>query len=322
MNHRHLLLALFGLAGAVPACAQVTFDVSFDTSADVLTVTEKANVTSHLREAGRRWAQALGVTAERSIELRVSVDASVPTANASSAAAGFIAVVGGRDMFEQGVAYELRTGVDLNGAEPDAYVTFGLGYLRTELWFDPDPVARVAPVPSNRTDAMSVALHELGHAIAYNGWADVTTGQPPAAYWSTFDRWMIPGAPTVFSGAAATRSWGSRPDLTTGNNKHWGNAAHRMDLPPVVPAILPSVQWINGAPVPLPACNLPPSVDAPPSMDRDGHAVEGTTLIDQLMNGVVFYRGTRYDITPLDRATLLDIDLVLDRIFANGFEQP
>ncbi|MEO8011102.1 MAG: hypothetical protein ABI650_05615 [Dokdonella sp.] len=67
---------------------------------------------------------------------------------------------------------------------------------------------------------------------------------------------------------------------------------------------------------------MPASVDAPSSSDPDRAPRLGATLIDQLMNGVVFYRGTRYHITPLDRAILLDAGLLGDAIFANGFESP
>ncbi|MBN8481372.1 MAG: hypothetical protein J0L88_07275 [Xanthomonadales bacterium] len=310
-------LTLFACLLAPPASAQVVFPVSFDASASGLTSTERANITSHVQEAGKRWVQAIGIAASRSIEIEVRI-ADVPTANATSATTGFVANVGGRDMYEQGAAFELRTGTDPNGATADAYVTFGLAYLRNELWFDPAPAVRTEPVPVNRTDALSVALHELGHVFVYNGWADLTTGQPPATYWSTFDRWMQPGAPTVFIGATAVRSWGTAPDVTTGNNKHWGNATALAGLPPVPMRVLPSVEWINGAPTPLPACQLPESIDAPPSADATGP--RGGSLIDQLMNGVVFYRGTRYDITPLDRATLIDTGVIPDRVFANGFD--
>ena len=324
MLHQRICCAVLVLAAVVtfptPVAAQVVFNVSFDATASGLTTLERDAVTSHIREAGRRWVNVIGVAAPRSIEVRIFV-AGIPTASGGSATSGFVGVVGGRDLFEQGVAHELRTGIDLNGAADDANITFGLGYLRNELWFDPDPVARVAPVPIDRTDAMSVALHELGHVLVYNGWADLVTGQPPATYWSTFDRWMIPGAPTVFAGAAATQSWGSAPEVTTGNNKHWGNAAFALQLPPVVPAVLPGVQWLDRAPVPFPACSLAMSIDAPPSVDRRVGPQSGETLIAQLMNGVVFYRATRYDISPLDRATLIDTGLLPDRIFASGFDQ-
>lgn len=315
MHQRLLLLAVLL---SPPVSAQVGFPVSFDASADVLTVDEKAKITTHVQEAGRRWVAAIGTTGTRSIEVEVRID-NVPTANGASLTTGFVAVVDGRDLFEQGVAYELRTGTDPNGSTPDAAITFGLDYLRNELWFDPDPVVRLEPVPANRTDAFSVVLHEFGHVIAYNGWADLVTGEPPATYWSPFDRWMQPGAPTLFTGPAAVTSWGTPPDLTTGNNKHWGNATGLFGFPSIAPLMLPAVEWINGAPTPLPACGVLVSVDAPPSADAPSSRA-GVSLIDQLMNGVVFYRGTRYDITPLDRATLVDTGVIPDEVFASGFE--
>lgn len=288
----------------------VAFHVAFDTSADVLTPAERANVASHLAEAGRRWVALIATGGPSSIELRVSV-ADIPTANGASAATAFVGVVDGRDTYEQGVAYELETGIDPNGGDADANVTFGLAYLRNELWFDPDPAERTAPVPANRTDAMSVALHELGHVLAYNGWADLDTGEPPAGYWSVFDSWMIPGTPTRFSGPAADAAWGSQPDLTIGNIMHWGNAM--LESPSARIACRERPASASGAPAPR-LC------DAPPSQDRPRDLAAGASLIDQLMNGVVFYRGWRYDISALDEGVLADVGLRSDSIFAAGFD--
>ena len=316
---RRLLHCTLALAAVAPtAQAQVVFTVDFDASANGLTTDERARIDTHLREAGRRWMQALGITAARNIELRVGVS-NAPTANGSSTTSVAIGGVGGRTLYEQGVANELRTGIDPNGATPDGTVTFGLDYLRNELWFDPAPATRSAPVPANRTDAMSVALHEVGHVLAYNGWADLTTGVPPATYWSTFDRWMQPGAPSVITGAQSVLTWGYAPDVTTGNNKHWGNAA--LLTMARSPARAPGpVEWRDGAPVPQAACELPPSIDAPPSFARDGAATPNATLVDELMNGVVFYRGTRYGIGALDRALMFDVGLMVDRVFGSGFQ--
>ncbi len=298
---------------AASAGAQPIVQVGFDASASMLTAQERADIGSHLVAAGRLWAVALGITRPVTIDVRVGI-APIATANGASVATAPVGVVAGRDTYEQGAAYELRTGVDVNGAQADAIVNIGLAYLRDELWFDPDPLARTAPVPADRTDAMSVFLHEWGHVLAYNGWSDPTSGAPPATYWSTFDRWMQPGAPTLFAGPASSLSWGSAPDLTTGNNKHWGNA----DATTVAVRAAPPVAWRDGAPVPWKACELLPSRDAPPSGDAALRGAGG--LIDELMNGVVFYRGTRYGLSALDRALLLDVGLLDERLFASGFD--
>ena len=82
--------------------------------------------------------------------------------------------IGGVDVYEQGVANEIRTGVDPNDAAPDLYLKFQPSYLTGELWFDPAPQAQNVPVPSDKTDAYSIILHELTHAIGFNGWRDST----------------------------------------------------------------------------------------------------------------------------------------------------
>lgn len=312
-----LVLAAALFAQAHAADAHVTFSVTFDASASALTSTERADIVSHVQEAGRRWATVVGVAAPRSIEVLVLVD-TIPTANGASATTQFIGQIGGRDTYEQGAAYELRTGIDPNGADPDARITFGLDYLRNELWFDPDPTARTAPVPNNRTDAMSTILHEFGHVLAYNGWADLDTGVPTPAYWSIWDSWMVPGSAPVFAGPAAMAAWfDSAPALTIGNINHWGNAANGAGGEMAELCDRGPTQWRNGAPRPR-VCSVPRSEDAP---RKAPFAADGTgDLIAQLMNGVVFYRGTRYDISPLDRGVLQDVGLLADVVFADGFD--
>lgn len=311
-------LLLFGVESA---SAQVSFNIAFDTSANGLTVTEKNNITSHLQEAGRRWVNTLAISGPRSIEVIVAIS-NIPTASGASLITGYVGTVNGRDTYEQGVAAELRTGVDPNGSNNDAIVTFGLSYLRTELWFDPNPQARTAPVPIEKTDAMSTVLHEFGHILAYNGFADLNTGQPPATYWSTWDRWMIPGQPTLFSGPFSVAAWGSQPDLTIGNLMHWGNAAQAASGTGAVTCLDDFTRWQDGAPIPR-RCLAPASINAPPSAAAYGaQSIAGGSLINELMNGVVFYRGSRYDISSLDLGALRDVGLTLDRIFAAGFDPP
>jgi len=323
----HWRRASYGLSGilaltAASASAQVTFNIAFDASANVLTTAEKTNVSSHLQEAGRRWVNQLVIGGSRSIEITVFVS-NIPTASGGSVTTGYVGSINGRDTYEQGVAAELRLGTDPNGATGDAVVTFGLAYLRNELWFDPNPQARTAPVPVDKTDAMSTALHELGHILAYNGFADVSTGQPPATYWSIWDRWMIPGQPTFFSGPNAVASWGSMPDLTIGNINHWANPARALDGLFNESCPNDTTLWLHGAPVPR-QCLAPGSIDPPHSLDgqRTGQVDAGSSLIYQLMNGVVFYRGTRYDLSPLDIGVLRDVGLTVDRIFVSAFESP
>lgn len=206
-------------------------------------------------------------------QLTVSIGFSpVSTANGRSAAAAWVGPgAGGIALYEQGAAHELRTGIDVNGAAPDIEINLGInGYLQNELWFDPDPGLRLAVVPFDRTDAMSVFLHEYGHAFGFNGWRDATTGALPGAYASTFDALLQPaqglGAGALWlTSPAAMAQYGGPVPLTVGNYAHLGNR-------------------VSGL---------------------------GTDLLPDLMNGVVFYRGTRYAISALDLAVMQDLGLPL-----------
>ena len=300
------------LALGTQAHAQVQFTTSFNATAAALSVDERAAITTHVQAAGAFWVRELDISGARGIEVEIGIDDTRPTANGGSVTSVFVGVVGGRDMFEQGMAGELRTGTDPNTTMADVRFTFNTTYLRNELWFDPSPSARTAPVPSNRTDAMSVILHEFGHALAYNGFAALATGQPPATFWSPFDRWMLPGNPVLFNGPRVLNNFGSAPDLTRNNIFHWANSA------PFGPAMRlePLYFGPNGNPQPpLVGCDIA-SIDA----DQIRHLPSSLlALIDELMNGVVYIRGNRYVISPLDRALLDDVGLT--RAFLrDGFE--
>jgi hypothetical protein len=69
---------------------------------------------------------------------------------------------------------------------------------------------------------MSVLLHELGHALAFNGWIDPATGRLPGNFVSTYDRHVrFDGHDFFFTGANAVRLWGGPVPLArTHNNYH------------------------------------------------------------------------------------------------------
>lgn len=314
-------VTLLALLAPGSLLAQASFPVSFAASAGALSAQQRAEITLHVQTAGQRWARELRLDGARSIEIEIALDPAISTANGASLTSAFIGTQNGINVFEQGVAAELRTGSDPNGAQPDARFTFGTSYLANELWFDPNPAARTAPVPVNRTDAFSVILHEFGHAIAYNGFAD-GNGTPNPGFFSAFDRWFISGTPPLFDGPVAVQVWGSRPDLTQNNVFHWGNGpafpSKQIGWQPVL--------FQNGVPQPGIACGGIVSIDAPPSADSRNDKGSGPSLIDQLMNGVVFFRGSRYDVGALDLAVLSDVGLSLapapTGFFADGFEGP
>jgi PEP-CTERM motif len=258
------VVAAAALMTALSANAVVNFNVSFvDPGAAYSSY--YADITRNVQAAGADWISKFqGTSVSTSLDVSISF-AAIATANGRSASSNLVGSVGGLAVYEQGAAAKIKTGADVNGAVPDIEFNIGTnGYLQSELWFDPNPLAQTAVVPNNRTDARSVFLHEFGHAFGFNGWRDGTTGTLPGSYQSTFDSFTrLSGNTIFFSGPNARAAYGGDVPITFGNYTHVGNNAPRA----------------------------------------------GGDLIPDLMNGIVFYRGSRYQISALDLAIMQDVGL-------------
>lgn len=262
------VLVIAGLVAATShplgADAAVTFQVSFDDPGR-LYAGYYDRIRSNVISASNEWAGYFGSSYSASVQVQLSF-ADIATASGASVTSSYVGLYGGRSTYEQGAAYEMRTGRDPNGAAPDIRMTIGRnGYLQNELWFDPSPTRQTTAVPVNRTDARSVFLHELGHAFVFNGWRNGRTGALPGSYQSTFDSLVTTGTvqgqtQLFFSGSSASSLYGGPVPLTFGAYGHLGNSAPR----------------------------------------------PGSALVGDLMNGVSFSRGSRYHVSPLDLAILGD----------------
>ena len=220
------------------------------------------SLSSNIVAALDLWTQHLAGGA--AIEVEVVLTDKVAFAQGHSVTSGFVRHEGAVAVFEQGLAYEIRTGTDPNGVTADLRILLNPMYAKHELWFDPQPAQRWAEVPWKRTDAVSLFAHELGHALAFNGWWN-PPGSPPLHYGSPWDiNTWYDGTLLYFTGAQAMSLYGGPVPVTAGNNLHVGNAA--------------------GA---------------------------GFDLLGDLMNGVAFYRGTRYEVSALDLAMLSDMGVAL-----------
>lgn len=129
---------------------------------------------------------------------------------------------------EEQAIHRLRTGLS-NPASPtlpDIHIDMSPDYVRRELWFDPDPTARTATVPSNRLDAVSVFTHELGHGLGMTGFRSLTTFAS-GRYRSLYDDHIVvaPGALT-FEGPRTVARFGPVPltrTSATQNVYHYGD---------------------------------------------------------------------------------------------------
>jgi hypothetical protein len=183
-------------------------------------------ITSNLQAAGADWARYL--IGSGNLEVEVVITTSVAGIAGGSVTSGYVRNDGTRDIFEQGAIYEIRTGIDPNDTTPDIRISINPTYLTSNMWFDPNPTQRTDPIPANHTDAISLFTHELGHAFAFNGWMDGTTGQLPPTYMSTFDANVnFDGTNFFFIGPNAEIRYGGPVSITFGNPFHLGNNSPR-----------------------------------------------------------------------------------------------
>jgi hypothetical protein len=251
-----------------PVHAAAVYTVSFDDPAGNFS-SYYSQISSHVQAAGANWNNYLAGQSV-SIDLLVTFNPLLPTLTGNSVTSSFVRNTGIFDVFQDGAAAELLTGIDPNGAAADGIISFGTAYLTNELWFDPDPLARLVPVPVGMTDAQSSILHELGHIFGFSGFRNPVNGQPPANNdISAFDQHVVfDGSDLFFTGPRAGAIYGAPLPLTSGNYTHVGNNAPR----------------------------------------------PGADLLPDLMNGVVFFRGSRYDISPLDVAILADTGVPISEV--------
>lgn len=212
------LLALLPLA----AQASLSYTISYVDPFNLVSA-YRPQIDSHIGAAMGAWGSRLKNSA--SIEIEVRIASTLAYASGFSATSGYVGEYANGSLWQQGMAYEIATGVDPNGDDADVVIMLNPGYVAHQLWFDPDPVARTAPVGADRTDAMSVFIHEIGHALAFNGWGNGINGAPPAGYGSTWDQFVsYEGSNMYFNGPQAMSVYGAPVPITQGNNFHFGNS--------------------------------------------------------------------------------------------------
>jgi hypothetical protein len=190
----------------------------------------------------------------------------------------------GQEVWEAGPLTRIRTG--RNPGEMiygyDILLGFDVSFVENNYWFDPQPELRIAPVPSNRGDFLSVALHEFGHGFGMAGFRDSLTGEIQGNTTTQMDDLSYFGGngmpiapsgernPMYFGGETAARLFGRDLPLThkpPGDRLYGQNYYH------------------------LSAC--------------DAAAADG--LECALMNGCAIPAGQRLNITPFDLAVYADM---------------
>ena len=112
---RSFCLWTLAILSAGPALGDVQFNVSFN-DPDGSHAAFQSSIRSAVQAAGAQWARYLKPPAGMTPSIEVQINfGNQPTANGTSVTSGYVATRGGYDVFEQGMAAEIRTGVDPNG---------------------------------------------------------------------------------------------------------------------------------------------------------------------------------------------------------------
>ena len=197
----------------------------------VYTVFNPANISQPVidlllgvsNEAFRLWSEVLTGDAVLSVRVELLEQTSSGRAQGGWGNGTNIGQVDGVNLIIGAPSRELQTGEEVPGTSYDVLLQFSRDYLLNELFLDPTPGTR-DDIPGERTDGLSVVLHEIGHALGMIGYYNTTTNNQ-GAFASTYDlrRFDLEGE-DYFSGPNVEALLGGPLELTHGNYAHYGNS--------------------------------------------------------------------------------------------------
>lgn len=174
-------------------------------------------------EAFRLWGLSLANNAELSVSIEVTTAVPSGRADGTWGNGTTLGTVNGHFLAVGAPAYELMTGTNVAGPGADVILRFHPDYLQNELYLDPTPQTRT-DTPIDKTDGLSVLIHEIGHALGFTGYFDEATGTYAGNFSTSFDqRLVIDGADVFFNGPNVQAFYGAQVPLTDQNYTHYGN---------------------------------------------------------------------------------------------------
>ncbi len=175
-------------------------------------------------EAAALWINSY-VQGTGKVAIQINFDAVIPTmsgASVSDRTVGPVLAANGHSyqLSQEGVAAEMRDGVDVNGSDDDAVINIGTTNLNRYYWFD-STLATANDIPSNKTDGFRVLLHEMLHTLGFNGWLANDSGYTGNNI-SAYDSFLVQsGGRTFFTGAQAVKAFGGPVPVS---NTHLGDS--------------------------------------------------------------------------------------------------
>lgn len=219
-------LALVGLTLASGLHAEaVTTEVTFNDPAGTYAAFY-APIASNVKAGMNNWTASLPQNLTVRVVVRFTGDGAGGPSTGRSVTNAYFHKDGGRNVYMEGLAAKLTGLIPAGNTAPDVDIYVNPGSLASELWFDPQPDARTAAVPGDKTDAVSLFTSLLGHALGFNGFYDQTTHTLPGDYVSAFDEQIVSsGSGFLFDGSSAAAVYGGPVPLYSGYLYSLGNRA-------------------------------------------------------------------------------------------------
>jgi Ca2+-binding RTX toxin-like protein len=173
-------------------------------------------------EAFRLWGSVLAGNANLSVRIELVETSGVGRAEATWGNGTNLGQVGGVNLLVGGPARELQTGQNVPDNQHDILIRISRNYLLNEMFLDPTPQTR-NDIPSDRTDGLSVMIHEIGHALGFTGFWNTATNQQ-GDFATTYDlRRLDIAGEDFFRGPNVQALLGGDLELTRNNYTHYGN---------------------------------------------------------------------------------------------------
>ena len=176
-------------------------------------------------EAVRRWSAVLAGDAALTVRIQITTDVTSQRAEGSWSNGTTAARTGGFSYAVGSPAWQLQGNARAGTAsDADIVISVHPDYLQNELFLDPTPATR-GDTPSDRTDGLSVLIHEIGHAIGFTGYYDEGTDTFSGNYKTGYDyRLSVVNGAVMFDGPNVRALMGGAIPLTDNNYCHYGNS--------------------------------------------------------------------------------------------------
>lgn len=128
-------------------------------------------------------------------------------------------IYNGRRLSQSGVGAELATGIDPNGAAPDARITIATDPGRLVFRDSQDDA-----LPRDKFDALTIFAHELGHVLGFRSSLDSNGRPTQAGFMTNYDRYVsgLSAGTLKFHGENAKDVLGGAISLASNGPAHLG----------------------------------------------------------------------------------------------------